>query len=410
MSKSALEYTVIAKCSRTRARAGVLRLRQTNTTSDEPNFLPDPVLTPVFMPVGTNGTMKGILPEQIEATGCRLMLSNTYHLGIRPGVEVIKNAGGLHKFMRWSHGLLTDSGGFQMVSLSSLMEISEEGAVFTSPYNKGQTIQLPPEESVRIQHGLGSNIVMQLDDVISSTANDDKRYEEAVNRSVRWLDRCIEAHKPREHAQNLFPIIQGGLNVELREKCVKEMVERDTPGIAIGGLSGGEEKMKFIEMVAVSTRDLPPSKPRYLMGVGAAVDLLLCVALGVDMFDCVFPTRTARFGCALVGWGQELKIKAKAFKTDTRILDDQCDCVTCTKRYSRAYLNYLMKNGNEVGCHLLTQHNIRFQMRFMAAIRDAIISDTLVDHMKLVLDSNYDSKDKYPDFALKTFNLLNIEL
>ncbi|KAI1290441.1 Queuine tRNA-ribosyltransferase catalytic subunit 1 [Halotydeus destructor] len=373
MTKRALTYEVLAKCPHTRARAGVLKLRKTWKLADnEDENLPDAIKTPVFMPVGTNGTMKGLLPEQVENTGCRLMLSNTYHLGIRPGVDVIKEAGGLHKFMKWNHGLLTDSGGFQMVSLSQLMEVTEEGVRFTSPYDQTE-LNLPPEESVRIQHGLGSNIVMQLDDVISSTADDDKRYEEAVDRSVRWLDRCIEANEPREHVQNLFPIIQGGLNEKLRRRCVAEMLKRDTPGIAIGGLSGGEEKSKFVNMVAVSTESLPDNKPRYLMGVGFAVDLLLCSALGCDMFDCVYPTRTARFGTALIGHGTNLDLTNSKHKFDFSILDADCDCVTCTGNYSRSYLRLLIKQKNPVGCHLLTQHNIRFQMRFMEKIRNSIL-------------------------------------
>ena len=404
-----LSFIVEATCSRTRARAGLLKFKNTRrTTSDDPEWLPCTVETPVFMPVGTAGTMKGLTPDQVESTGCRLMLSNTYHLAARPGIDVIEKAGGLHKYMKWSHGLLTDSGGFQMVSLSSLMDISEEGVNFESPYEEGKLLNLPPEESIRVQQGLGSNIMMQLDDVVSATANDDKRYEEAMNRSIRWLDRCLESNKNLKEVQALFPIIQGGLNRSLRKQSVEQVVARDTFGIAIGGLSGGEAKEEFVDIVSVSTEDLPANKPRYLMGVGFAVDLLLCTALGCDMFDCVYPTRTARFGTALVGYGKLLSFRNTNLKHDPAVLDAECDCTTCTSGYSRAYIQMLFQEKNDVGCHLLTVHNIRFQMRFMTAIRESIKSGTFVDHIYKVLDFHFDSRDKYPTFVTKSLQILRI--
>uniref|UniRef100_G1TYU5 tRNA-guanosine(34) queuine transglycosylase n=1 Tax=Oryctolagus cuniculus TaxID=9986 RepID=G1TYU5_RABIT len=279
---------LVAECSRSRARAGELRLPHGT------------VATPVFMPVGTQATMKGITTEQLDALGCRICLGNTYHLGLRPGPELIQKAHGLHGFMNWPHNLLTDSGGFQMVSLVSLSEVTEEGVRFRSPYDGDETL-LSPERSVEIQNALGSDIIMQLDDVVSSTVTG-PRVEEAMHRSVRWLDRCIAAHR-RPDKQNLFAIIQGGLDAKLRATCLEEMTKRDVPGFAIGGLSGGESKEQFWRMVELSTSRLPKDKPRYLMGVGYATDLVVCVALGCDMFDCVYPTRTAvRPGAGAGAW------------------------------------------------------------------------------------------------------------
>ncbi|XP_048378132.1 queuine tRNA-ribosyltransferase catalytic subunit 1 isoform X2 [Stegostoma tigrinum] len=283
------------------------------------------LLTPVFMPVGTQGTLKGIAVPQLEALGCRILLGNTYHLGTRPGPELISKANGLHGFMNWKRALLTDSGGFQMVSLVELAEVTEEGVRFCSPYD-GKQILLSPEKSIEIQNALGSDIMMQLDDVVSSTVSG-PRVEEAMYRSVRWLDRCIAANKNPQQ-QNLFAIIQGGLDAELRKKCLTEMIKRDVSGFAIGGLSGGEEKDHFWRMVTLSTEYLPQEKPRYLMGVGYATDLVVCVALGCDMFDCVFPTRTARFGSALVPWGS-LQLKNRQYAKDFKPIDEDCDCPTC---------------------------------------------------------------------------------
>ena len=402
-----LTFVIQATCSRTRARVGVIKFKDTRPNRED-EWLSCSVETPVFMPVGTAGTMKGLLPDQVESTGCRLMLSNTYHLAARPGIDVIEKAGGLHQYMKWPHALLTDSGGFQMVSLSSLMDLSEEGVNFESPYEPGKMLNLPPEESIRVQQGLGSNIMMQLDDVVSATANDDARYEEAMNRSIRWLDRCLKQNEEKKHLQALFPIIQGGLNENLRKQSVDEIVARNTFGIAIGGLSGGEAKETFVDIVSVSTKDLPTDKPRYLMGVGFAVDLLLCSALGCDMFDCVYPTRTARFGTALIGYGKLLNFRNTSLKHDTSLLDDECDCTTCSNGYSRAYIQSLFQDKNDVGCHLLTVHNIRFQMRFMASIRESIRKGKFVEHIYQVLDYHFETREKYPLFVRKALEVLKI--
>lgn len=296
---------------------------------------------------------------------------------ITQGTEILEKAGGLHEFMNWKRALLTDSGGFQMVSLLKLAEITEEGVKFQSPHD-GKEMLLTPEKSTEIQNSIGADIIMQLDDVVSSTTTG-PRVEEAMLRSIRWLDRCISAHaKPTQ--QNLFAIIQGGLNLELRKTCIKEMVQRNTPGIAIGGLSGGEEKSLFWKTVTLCTDHLPKKKPRYLMGVGYAVDLVVCCALGVDMFDCVYPTRTARFGTALVPWGQ-LHLKNKQYSTDFEPIDRDCRCLAC-KHHTRAYVNSLL-GREEIACHLLTIHNIYYQMKLMRDIRESI------------------KQDKFPEFVHK---------
>ena len=253
--------------------------------------------------------------------------------------------------------------------------------------------------------------MMQLDDVVSSTNQDEARFEEALHRSIRWYDRCRKAHEQnnRHHLQNLFPIIQGGLNVDYRRISVREIVARDPPGIAIGGLSGGEEKLSFIEMVAISTENLPPNKPRYLMGVGYAVDILLCVALGCDQFDCVFPTRTARFGSALVGFGKQISLVHQKYLTDFGPVCPDCDCSTC-RTTTRSYLCHLFRSKNSVACQLLTVHNLRFQMRFMQLIRTAITEQRFEQFIWTVLRDHFgDSAKDYPDWIRKALDLLNFE-
>ncbi|XP_055975869.1 queuine tRNA-ribosyltransferase catalytic subunit 1 isoform X1 [Sorex fumeus] len=398
---------LVAECSRSRARAGELRLPH------------GPVATPVFMPVGTQATMKGITTEQLDALGCRICLGNTYHLGLRPGPELIQKAQGLHGFMNWPHNLLTDSGGFQMVSLVSLSEVTEEGVRFRSPYDGEETL-LTPERSVEIQNALGSDIIMQLDDVVSSTVTG-PRVEEAMHRSVRWLDRCIAAHQ-RPDKQNLFAIIQGGLDADLRTLCLEEMTRRDVPGFAIGGLSGGESKDKFWRMVALSTSRLPKSKPRYLMGVGTpgtprcpcrprcsyATDLVVCVALGCDMFDCVFPTRTARFGSALVPTGN-LQLKKKQYAKDFGPLDPECDCPTCHK-HSRAFLHALLHSNNTAALHHLTLHNIAYQLRLMSSIRASIVEKRFPDFVRDFMRTMYEHPTLYPTWATEALASVGITL
>lgn len=389
--KSPLIFELIAECNTSKARTGVMTL------------IHSIVDTPVFMPVGTQGTLKGLLPQQLENLNCQIMLSNTYHLGTRPGSEILRKAGGLHKFMGWNRGLLTDSGGFQMVSLLKLARITEEGVNFKSPYNDTECM-LTPEHSIEIQNAIGADIIMQLDDVVS-TLTTGPRVEEAMNRTIRWIDRCLSAHQ-RPEEQSIFPIVQGGLNPELRTKCAQQLIERKVNGYAIGGLSGGESKDEFWKMVHLSTDILPKNKPRYLMGVGFAVDLVVCCALGVDMFDCVFPTRTARFGCALVRHGQ-LSLKQEQYKFDKRPIDENCNCSTC-KEYTRAYLHQIV-TVETVACHLLTVHNIAFQLNLMKDIRESVKAQTFPEFVQDFMTTVYPDKT-YPTWVLEALEAVNINL
>ena len=365
------------------------------------------VRTPVFMPVGTKGTIKGLSSAQIvqePALNCEIILGNTYHLALQPGTPIVQAMGGLHEFMNWPNNLLTDSGGFQMVSLLKLAEITEKGVRFQNPYslqsnpNEGSTnsvsaqpdgedpnfMMLTPEQSIQCQNEIGADIIMQLDDVVSSVNPDEARFREATERSVRWLDRCIAAHR-RKNEQNLFAIIQGGLDVSpggMREYCIREMVKRNLPGYAIGGLAGGEDKNKFWRVVAHNAQRLPANKPRYLMGVGYPVDLVVCVALGIDMFDCVYPTRTARFGVALTKVGT-IRLKLAQFATDmqsvggseqdtSKQMKAACPCSTC-QNYTRSALHSMFKESNALAAQLLTVHNIAYQMQLMRTMREAIM-------------------------------------
>ena len=357
------------------------------------------------MPVGTQGTMKGLTSEQLEEMNCQILLGNTYHLGLRPGEELMKRVGGLHKFMNWKRNILTDSGGFQMVSLLKLAKITEEGVLFQSPRD-GSEMLLTPEKSIELQNAIGADIIMQLDDVVH-TLTTGERVEEAMLRSIRWLDRCIAAHaRPQE--QNLFPIIQGGLDLSLRERCITEMVARDLPGYAIGGLSGGEDKDQFWRLVKFCTDRLPAGKPIYCMGVGYATDLVVCVALGVDMFDCVFPTRTARFGNALVDSGS-LSLKQKRYEADFTPIDPDCPCLACTK-YTRAYIHMLIARDS-VGCHLLTLHNITYQLRLMRRARQSIIDGAFPAFVtKFMTDLFGPDPAAYPKWMIEAFASVNIKL
>ncbi|ESP03247.1 hypothetical protein LOTGIDRAFT_205064 [Lottia gigantea] len=355
------------------------------------------------MPVGTQGTLKGLLPEQMEELDCRIMLGNTYHLGHRPGPELLEKAGGLHKFMKWKRSLLTDSGGFQMVSLLKFAEITEEGVRIESPHDSS-IMMLTPEKSIEIQNSIGADIMMQLDDVVHSTTTG-PRVEEAMHRTIRWLDRCLKANK-RPSEQCIFPIVQGGLDPELRKQCAQELTKRDVKGFAIGGLSGGEEKESFWKMVTLSTDYLPSDKPTYLMGVGFAVDLVVCVALGCDMFDCVFPTRTARFGTALVPTG-DLNLAKKMYSEDFRPIDEDCVCSTC-KTYNRAYLHTIVTQET-VACSLITIHNIAYQLQLMKRIRESILKDEFPVFIQTFFTTMFPNK-QYPIWAVNALKSVNVTL
>ena len=390
----ALAFEIVGKCSVSKARASKIHLPHAT------------VHAPVFMPVGTQGTLKGITPAQLEGLGCEIMLGNTYHLGHRPGDGLLKKAGGLHPFMGWRRALLTDSGGFQMVSLAKLSRVTEEGVLFASPRD-GSEMLLTPERSIELQNAIGADIIMQLDDVIH-TLTTGPRVEEALDRTLRWLDRCIAAHaRPTE--QNLFPIIQGGTDLELRSRCITEMVKRKAPGYAIGGLSGGEDKAVFWRVVKHCTDRLPTDRPIYCMGVGYAVDLIVCVALGVDMFDCVFPTRTARFGTALVPWGN-MHLRHSRYQGDLDPIDRDCKCFTCLN-YSRAYL-HAMVTKETVACHLLTLHNLSYQLNLMRSARTSIVEDRFPAFVKDFLERQFGTPDsaKYPTWIIEALASVNINL
>ncbi|XP_063900490.1 queuine tRNA-ribosyltransferase catalytic subunit 1-like [Zophobas morio] len=360
------------------------------------------VETPVFMPVGTQGSMKGLTSCQLRNLGCQICLSNTYHLGHRPGPKVLEKFGGLHKFMGWDRSLLTDSGGFQMVSLLKLSEVTEEGVKFQSPHDSS-VLMLTPEKSINLQNIIGADIIMQLDDVVSSLTTG-SRVEEAMHRSIRWLDRCIAAHaRPRD--QSMFAIIQGGLDLSLRKVCLSEMIKRNLPGYAIGGLSGGEDKQQFWKVVSLCTDELPHDKPRYCMGVGYATDLVVCSALGVDMYDCVFPTRTARFGVALTSTGS-INLSQKKNQVDFVPIEASCSCFTC-ENYTRAYLYSIF--NEEVAKHLITIHNLHYQLNLMSRIRESIISDTFPEFVVQFMKDLYPN-NKYPAWAVDALSSVNITL
>ncbi|KAI9710280.1 MAG: hypothetical protein M1820_002774 [Bogoriella megaspora] len=398
---TALTFDLVARCSVTKARASILHLPH------------GAVSLPTWMPVATQASLKGLTPEQLSQTSCRLCLNNTYHLGLKPGQAVLDALGGAHKLQSWPHSILTDSGGFQMVSLLKLATVTEEGVRFLSPHD-GSPMLLTPEHSISLQNSIGSDIIMQLDDVIATTSPDHARIEEAMLRSVRWLDRCIAAHqKPK--SQNLFCIIQGGLDLELRRQCARAMVERDTPGIAIGGLSGGEAKDAYCRVVDTCTDLLPEKKPRYVMGVGYPEDLVVSVALGADMFDCVWPTRTARFGNAITSSGT-LNLRHKTYATDFGPIDPECDCTCCRTEgdgglgITRAYI-YHVAAKETAGAHLLTMHNVHFLLHLMGQVREAIIQDQYPAFLKAYFAKLYSGeKEKYPGWAVDALKGVGVDL
>ncbi|KAK0195605.1 tRNA-guanine(15) transglycosylase-like protein [Armillaria mellea] len=392
-----MQFEVIAKCHTTRARVSRMKLAHGVT------------MLPTFMPVATQAAIKGLTPQQVEALGVTLILNNTYHLNLRPGMKVLNEAGGAHKFQGWKRNLLTDSGGFQLVSLSKFTTITEEGALFLSPFT-GEPTMLTPEESISIQHSIGADIIMQLDDVVSSLTTG-PRVEEAMGRSVRWLDRCIKHHEKsgKKSMQNLFAIVQGGLDPQLRDQCLDAMVDRknDVAGYAIGGLSGGEEKDIFWRIIRQCADKLPEDRPRYSMGIGFAEDLLVCVALGVDMADCVFPTRTARFGVALTHAGP-LNLKLSKHEADMKPIDESCPCPTCTDGTSRAFLHHIVTHET-AAAHAVTIHNITFQAQVMGRARDAILSGTFPDYLRSFF-AGYFGDGGYPEWCINALRSVGVDL
>ncbi len=329
------------------------------------------VETPAFMPVGTYGTVKGMTPEELEATGAQICLGNTFHLMLRPGTEIIKKHGDLHDFMHWHKPILTDSGGFQVFSLGELRKITEEGVKFRSPLN-GERIMLTPERSMEVQRDLGSDIVMIFDECTPYPATE-QQAKKSMEMSLRWAKRSKDAHGDNPSA--LFGIIQGGMYPNLRDVSLQGLEDIGFDGYAIGGLSVGEPKQDMINILNHTTGQMPSHKPRYLMGVGKPEDIVEAVRRGIDMFDCVMPTRNARNGHLFISTGV-VKIRNAKYKDDISPLDPECDCYTC-KNYSRAYLHHLDRCNEILGARLNTIHNLHHYQKLMQGLRDAIAAGTL---------------------------------
>ena len=358
----AIQYEFIKQCKQSGARLGRIHT---------PHGI---IETPTFMPVGTQATVKTMSPEELKSLNAQIILSNTYHLFLRPGHEIVKKAGGLHKFMNWDRPILTDSGGFQVFSLSERRKINEEGVEFRSHLN-GEKLFLSPEKAMEIQNALGPDIMMAFDECPPYPAT----YEyvkQSTERTSRWAERCLAAHQ-RKHDQALFAIVQGGMHEDLRIQSAKDLTSMDFPGYAIGGLSVGEPKHLMYEVLDYTVPHLPFSKPRYLMGVGSPDALIEGSIRGIDMFDCVLPTRIARNGTTMTSQGR-LVVRNAKFAEDFGPLDPNCDCYTC-KNYSRAYIRHLIKADETFGLRLTTYHNLHFLTNLMKQVREAIMNDCLLD-------------------------------
>lgn len=365
-----LEYKLIKKSKDTKARVGEIKTNH------------GIIKTPVFMPVGTRATVKTMTPEEVKDLGAQIILSNTYHLFLRPGPEIIEKAGGLHKFMNWHGPILTDSGGFQVFSLSANRKITEEGVTFRSHID-GSKQFLSPEVSIDVQNSLGSDIIMAFDECAPYPATYEY-IEHSMNRTTRWAKRCKDHHKNTDN-QALFGIVQGGMYKDLRKKSAEDLVAMDFPGYAVGGLSVGEPKDIMVDILDYTTDFLPEDKPRYLMGVGTPDYLFEAVEHGIDMADCVLPTRIARNGTAMTSAGRVIAKNGK-YKEDFTSLDENCDCYTC-KNYTKAYIRHLF-NVNEILAYgLLSIHNIYFLTKLMENIRNAILEDRFLEYKKEFYES-----------------------
>jgi len=326
------------------------------------------VETPAFMPVGTKGTVKGLTPKELRAAGVQVVLGNTYHLYLRPGPDLIREAGGLHAFTGWDGPMLTDSGGYQVFSLARTRRISEEGVEFASVYD-GSLHTFTPELTTKVQEDLGADIAMVLDEC--PPANAGREYHaDSLRRTARWAERSKEAHGRPDQA--LFGIVQGGLYPDLREESLRRTVEIGFPGYAVGGLSVGEPRSEMLETLSITAPKLPSDKPRYFMGIGDPVGILEVIALGVDMFDCVLPTRLARHGTALTAGGR-INLKNAGYRRDLGPLDPECSCEVC-KGYSRAYLSHLVRENELLGHRLLTLHNVCFTVELCRRARAEIVA------------------------------------
>lgn len=363
------EYELIKTCRQSGARLG--RLHTPHGTID----------TPCFMPVGTQATVKAMTPRDLNEVGAGIILSNTYHLYLRPGHELVKEAGGLHSFMGWDKPILTDSGGFQVFSLAGINKIREDGVEFRSHID-GRKLFFTPESVMEIEQALGADIAMAFDEC-APYPSDEKYTYEAMMRTHRWAKRCKQAHKREDQA--LFGIVQGGMYKNLRIESAKTLADMDFIGYGIGGLSVGEPKPLMYEMLEEMMPYMPANKPRYLMGVGSPDCLVEGVIRGIDMFDCVLQTRVARNGLALTRQGRRM-IRNKEFERDFRPIEEGCDCYACT-HFTRAYVRHLIKANEILAAQLLTMHNIRFTLRLMEDVRKAIAEDRLLDLRKELIES-----------------------
>ena len=352
-----IKFEVVKKHSHSSARLGILTTPRGK------------IDTPCFMPVGTQATVKALTRENLESIGAQIILGNTYHLYLRPGHDLIQSLGGLHKFMNWTHPILTDSGGYQVFSMNKLTKVTEEGVKFKSHID-GSSHFISPEKAVEIQEALGADIIMAFDEPTPYPA-DLANTQKSLSLTTRWAKRCKDALQSKN--QSLFGIIQGGMHPNLRKESSEQIIELDFPGYAIGGLSVGEEKHLMNDMTELTSSLLPELKPRYLMGVGTPEDLLTCSSMGVDMFDCVMPTRNARNGYLFITGGK-INIRNSQYHNDPKPIDSNCSCYTC-KNYSRAYLRHLIMAGEILAMHLLTLHNSYFYQNWMKNIRIAIEED-----------------------------------
>ena len=371
MSDSKLfTYEVLAEDPGTHARAGVFHTAHGD------------IHTPVFMPVGTKGTVKGLLPNTVASLGAQIVLNNTYHLEMRPGSETVAEFGGVHKFMNWDKPILTDSGGFQVFSHGDLVKLSDGGVEFRADDYDGKHVFWSPEDNMAIAQRLGSDICMQLDQCVGYPA-DRSQVERAVELSSRWADRCFAAHTRPDQA--LFGIVQGGMFPDLRKMSVEQLTEMDFAGYGIGGLSVGEPKPMMYDILSQTTPLMPKNKARYLMGVGTPDCIVEAVNLGVDMFDCVFPTRVARNGTAMTHTGR-LVVRNAMYAEDFRPIEDGCQCYAC-RNFSRAYIRHLFKAEEIFGMRLLSIHNLYFLLHFAQEVREAIANDTFPEFRERFLEN-----------------------
>ncbi|MCR4435608.1 MAG: tRNA guanosine(34) transglycosylase Tgt [Clostridiales bacterium] len=376
----ALRFELIKKCRQTGARLG--RVHTPHGCFE----------TPVFMPVGTQATVKGMSPDELKGIEANIILSNTYHLYMRPGQEIVKEAGGLHRFMNWDRPILTDSGGFQVFSLSDLRNIKEEGVTFKSHID-GSRHFISPEKAIQIQNDLGADIIMAFDECTPYPCEFDYA-KKSLERTTRWAKRCKDAHEHTDR-QALFGIVQGSTYKELRIQSANELLELDFPGYALGGLSVGEPAELMYEMLECTLPLLPEDRPRYLMGVGSPDYLIEGAIRGIDMFDCVLPTRIGRNGTVMTSRGKII-IRDAAYARDYTSLDPECDCYTC-RNFTKAYIRHLLKAQEVLGIRLTTWHNLRFLVNLMKKVRQAIMEDRLGDFRREFFTTYYgDSAEKAP--------------